>query len=153
MVAYMKYESKDLKESFSQLANLKDSTLIPILDVVADKFIETLRKEPLLYGISDMKLKPRYYFHNPHSEYELVVGGKLVEMNIIQTNIDVVDESEMWWMVGYVEFEGDNSAIILDAFKSFVKQFDLEELKKEAKDGLHSGKTYHLDGQMCSYYR
>ena len=144
------YTPKNLREQFPQLKDLQDLTLFPILEVTFSKWL----KEVPDSVVSDIKRLPKHDCFSPHNSYTCVVNGKIVQVNVSGSDIDVCDEDEFWYMNSRISFDGDEVASkkLFERFSDFVGKQRLEGLVSMSKIELEKGKTYHLSPEMCKFY-
>jgi len=151
------YSPKDLKEEYESLRKFNDFTLVPVFDRVAHRFFDDLNHNYPKYGVSDGRPVERHgggLMDYVSPSYNIVIDGKIITITLHDTNIDVKDDDEMWWMTESIIFEGTEEQVnkMLQHVKNFTKQQKLEELIEKSRTELKKGKTYHLDREMRDFY-
>lgn len=139
----------NLKSQFPELAKESRLTLIPLLEVIAQKFFS---KDWSDCGFTDIKRTSQTI---RSEEYCLVAGGKIITCRAQGADIDLCDKDEQWLMTGNLHFESDHQDAAekaLQNFKNFVGGLNLEELKREAGRLLEEGKMHHLRPEMLDFY-
>ena len=144
------YIPKNLREQFPQLRDLQDLTLFPILDIAFNEWLKQIPDSV----VSDIKRQSKQDYFSPHDSYNCVVDGKIVQVNVSGSDIDVCDEDEFWYMNSEVSFDGDEVASrrLFERFSEFVGKQRLESLVSKSKEELEKGKTYHLSSEMRDFY-
>jgi len=154
-----KFNAQSLKKEFAALSKLDDFTLIPLINGIANGFIETLQKQPEQYGISNIKeIHSSYHgcgmWSYQNCKYVLAIDGKLVSMDLSLRDIDVDDEDEFWEMTETIGFDSEDARgnKALQAIQKFAAEQGLEKLMESAAQALQKGKTYHLTRDMRDFY-
>ena len=141
------YEVQDLKQQFKEFERLQNLTLVPLFDRIANSFYRDLKENPSKYDISDGRMAE-------DGEYIMVVNGKLVSFRNYHISID--DAGAGYNKLGMVDRMGfgcnEKGAMkIYQGAKNFVKNRNLDDLLKEAKQKL-GFKPNNLSPEMGSFY-
>lgn len=156
----LEYRPKNLVDSFNRLKRVNEFTLIPLFDTVIDRFVAKVKKNPQMYGVTDIeKIKHTSgLWSSAGTEYNLVVDGRIISLRIYYTDIkpceEFGDEDEFFYMQSSILFSGQKEAKdavekIFEKFRIFVGEQDLIELITCATEKL---KGQHITSSASKFY-
>ncbi len=147
------YSIENLKEVFPDLEPNCKYELIPLMNLLFQKFIDRL-KTPL--GRIDDIFEDKRNQNNKYARYFLSINNNIVEMIASYQNIDQ-DPDNFWPMVSEISFYGFNKHKLNNAYKQLVffieKEHDkLDDLIQETADMLKEGYTFYLSNEIKEFY-
>ena len=146
------YEARNLKEQFVEIRHLQDFSVIPLLDRIMDKLVIDIKNDPSKYAASSFDIEKSQ--DDLKIVFKLAVNRKSVKMIFHRTNLDALNENNVWWMTYKMKIEGEEETckIFLERIKDFIAKQKLNNLKAEAVEKLRKWKTYRLNGEMYNFY-
>lgn len=150
----LNYSSKNLKEIYSELANVEEVALIPFFDVFAERLAGDMKTSPEKYCITDSQ--PGYVPNSVigDSHRDLVVKGKIVRMRTKVTDISNYDPE--WIATDNLEFNGQEKDImtfLMERINEFAKSQNPAEIEKRTTQRLLSGEYTKLFEPIRVYYK
>ncbi|QQG39782.1 MAG: hypothetical protein HYS81_05475 [Candidatus Aenigmatarchaeota archaeon] len=147
MESKLEYGVKDFRAQFRGLEELMDLTVVPMVDRVVRGFESVLVSRPAAYGITDVR-------KNLDTFYEVVMGGKLVDIYFTERNVDARNSRGYWGMNSGVKVLGrdDLARSLMGDVRSLAAAQPLESWKGEATQALREGDVSKLHEEMREYY-
>jgi hypothetical protein len=155
------YMPKDLKKVFPELKSLQDITVVPILALIIDKFLEDVAGDYGKYGISNLKLIQKFTFSAKtkilDDVYVATFNVMMVRIVIPRSDIYMVNGGGLCYVSSGIIFDsGKNDDLannLFDKFSHFVKSQTLFELKREATRILkEKGQVEHVIHEISEFY-
>lgn len=151
------YDAKDLKKRFLELEKYEDLTLVPLMSLIANKFIEDLRLRSVKYRITNFDILEEFDGRTILGDiYMAMVGTVVIKIKVDYTNICITDGFNAWYFPYKITFdsgEADEFAKGLhNSLADFLKGHSLVKLKKEAQLILKKVKKETLALKIAEFY-
>lgn len=151
------YSAKDLKKQFSELRQLDNLTIVPLMNIILCDFLVDLQSNYEKYNITGFDVLEEFNKRTVFSDtYVATISTVAVKIKVAYLNIYVTDGGFAWYMPASIMFNsGDTHKFAQNLhaeLKEFIKRQKISELITKAKSVLKKAKPKHLISEIAEFY-